>query len=348
MSLRTHGSLQEGEAARLGRQREDFLDFSANLNPFGPPASALAAARGSDLGRYPDPACQRLRSALAEKLRVTERELLVGNGSSELLHLLARAFVKPGDPALVFTPAFGEYSLALDAAGARRTEVLGEAEAGFSWDLATAIRLIEAHRPGIAYLGNPNNPTGVYLSRSEVGRLAAALSPGILVLDEAYRSFVEAPWWSLRLAPNVAIVRSLTKEYALPGLRLGYLVAARHIVERAGGQQPSWSVSAPAQDAAIACLGEDGWLEESLALVRAAKDDLVGLLRGAGFKVQAGAANFILVRVGDAARTRRQLLERGIAVRDCTSFGLPQYIRVGVRTPPECQLLVGAMAEARR
>ncbi len=347
MTLRVHGSLQEGEAARAGRRRDEFLDFSANLNPFGPPESAVAAARRADLTRYPDPACGRLRAALAGKLRVTERELLVGNGSTELFHILARAYLQPGEPALVFSPAFGEYSFALEAARARRIEMPATAEAGFAWDIEAALRLIRAERPLLAYLGSPNNPTGVYLSRDQVRDISAALSPGILVLDEAYVSFVEAPWRSLRLAPNVAIVRSLTKEFALPGLRLGYMAAPREIVGRASDQQPSWSVSAPAQDAALACLTEDTWLGESLALIRAAKDELLGLLGAAGFEVTPGAANFVLVRVGDAAKTRARLLERGIAVRDCASFGLPEHIRVGVRTPPECRCLVEALAETR-
>jgi histidinol-phosphate aminotransferase len=345
---RVHGSLQAEEAARFGRARDDFLDFSANLNPYGPPASAVAAAASSDLSRYPDPACTLLRRTLAQKLSVNEGELLVGNGSSELLHLLAHAYLQHGDTALVFAPAFGEYAAAVNAAGAIALEVVASAEHGFQWDIDDAVRLIERHRPALAFLGLPNNPTGVYPSEGNVRRLAAALAPGILVLDEAYVSFVEAPWRALLLAPNVVVVRSLTKDFALPGLRLGYLVAPAETVARAAEQQPSWSVSAPAQDAALACLAEDAWLAETLAQTHVAKEGFVSALREAGCDVRPGAANFILIRVGNAPETRRRLLERGIVVRDCTSFGLPAYIRIGVRAPAECERLVGALVEATR
>lgn len=345
-TARVHGSLQEAEAALLGRRREEFIDFSANLNPYGPPPSALAAARESDLSRYPDPACQRLRAALAAELHVSERELLVTNGSSEAFHLLAHAFVRPGDAALVFTPAFSEYEVALAAVGARLLTVSADETQGFAWDLGAALRLIAAQRPAVLFLGCPNNPTGTYLGRREVARLAAALSPGLLVLDEAYLPFVEQPWPSLRLAHNVAVVRSLTKAFVLPGLRLGYVAASRQIVEKAAAQQPSWSVSAPAQAAGLACLAEAAWLRETLALTGAAKAELLCGLREAGFAVHAGAANFLLVRVGDAAAARRRLLERGIVVRDCASFGLPAYIRVGVRRPEENRRLIAALREA--
>lgn len=348
MSGRVHGSLQEDEARRFGRSRGEFLDFSANLNPFGPPKAALSAARRADLTRYPDPECRELRSALAAKLRVSEREVLIGNGSSELIHLLAHAYVRPGQAAAVFTPAFSEYTAALEAAGACVQEIAANPDAGFAWDLEEAAQRLQALNPALAFLGCPNNPTGVYPERAAVRKLAAALGTGVLALDEAYVSFVENPWRSLRLAPNVAVLRSLTKQFSVPGLRIGYLVAPRSVVEQVVRQQPSWSVSAPAQKAALACLAEDAFLAESLARLCAAKRGLVALLEGAGFKVHAGAANFVLVRVGDGASVRSRLLERGIAVRDCASFGLPEFIRVAVRRLPDCRLFVKVLEEIVR
>ena len=169
-------------------------------------------------------------------------------------------------------------------------------------------------RPSLAFLGSPNNPTGAYLTRDDVRRIAAALTDGVLVLDEAYVSFVEEPWRSNRLAPNVAVVRSFTKDFAIPGLRLGYMVAPRRIVEAAAAQQPSWSVGAPAQAAGLACLDEQSWLDDTTARTREAKRGLVGMLADARLDVHAGAANFVLVRVGEASKVRRALLERGLVV----------------------------------
>jgi histidinol-phosphate/aromatic aminotransferase/cobyric acid decarboxylase-like protein len=139
----------------------------------------------------------------------------------------------------------------------------------------------------------------------------------------------------------------MTKAFTLPGLRIGYMVAPRAVTEAVAALQPSWSVSAPAQEAAIACLEEDVFLAESTARLRCVKHELAQMLCAAGFQVHAGEANFVLIDVGDAAKMRRRLLERGIAVRDCTSFGLPRHIRAGVRTLPECRNLVAALEEAR-
>jgi histidinol-phosphate aminotransferase len=231
------------------------------------------------------------------------------------------------------------------AAGAEITEIRAQPDAGFAWDIEAAVDVLRKLRPAIVYLGCPNNPTGVFLSREDVRRLAADLGDGVLVLDQAYVPFVEAAWPATRLAPNVAVLYSLTKDFALPGLRIGYMVASRAIIERVAVQQPSWSVSAPAQAAAVACLNEDAFLADSIAHVRAAKDELVEALTSAGFAVHAGAANFILVHVGNAALIRRRLLDHGLVVRDCASFGLPEYIRIGVRKPDECRRLVDALKE---
>jgi L-threonine-O-3-phosphate decarboxylase len=345
MTSRVHGGLQGEEAARYGRELNEFLDFSASLNPFGPPPGVIEAARNADLTRYPSPDAGELRQELASRLSVTPREVLVGNGSSEIFYLLARAFAN-GRPGLVFTPAFGEYSTALQSAGAEIIECRADANSGFSWPIDDALATIAARRPALVFLGSPNNPTGAYLARDEVRRIAAALTDSVLVLDEAYVSFVDEPWRSNRLAPNVAVVRSFTKDFAIPGLRLGYMVAPRRIVEAAAAQQPSWSVGAPALAAGLACLGERAWLDDTTSQTREAKRDLVEMLTNARLDVHVGAANFVLVRVDEVSKVRRALLERGLVVRDCTSFGLPGHVRIGVRQNLENRRLVEALVEA--
>jgi histidinol-phosphate aminotransferase len=347
-SAHHHGGLQEEEAKKYASTVGEFLDFSASLNPYGPPRAVLEAAGCADVARYPDPDCLVLRQRLSRRACVSVRELLVGNGSSEIFHLLARAFAGKGKPAVLFAPAFGEYKAALEAAGALVHECHAQEEGHFAWDLNAALMLLKELQPSLVFIGLPNNPTGTYLSREEVRALARTMQRGILVLDEAYIDFVFQPWDSTRLAPNVAVVRSLTKAFAIPGLRIGYLVAPRSIVERARRQQPSWRVSAPAQAAALACLGEEAFVAESARLVGETKRWLADALRTQGFTVHEGAANFLLIKVGDAAQVRTGLLRRKIAVRDCASFGLPEYVRVSVRTPDECERLVAALREVRR
>ncbi len=344
---RVHGGLLPAEAAGYGGGLDEFLDFSANLNPFGPPAAVIEAAARCDLRRYPDPECIEVRKRLARVSGVSPRELLVASGSSELFHLLARASLHVGDAALVFAPAFGEYRTALEAAGASVHEFRAEEEDEFRWDMDAALAFVRRLEPAIVVLGLPNNPTGTYTGREQVMALARAIGEGVLILDEAYHDFVPDAWDATRMAPNVAVVRSLTKSFSIPGLRIGYLAAPLSIVEAARRQQPSWSVSAPAQAAALACLDETAFLSASVREVANSKRWLVEAVRAAAFAVVAGKANFILIKTGDAAAARARLLRRRIAVRDCTSFGLPDHIRVAVRSRGDCEQLVEALVEAR-
>jgi histidinol-phosphate aminotransferase len=315
------------------------LDFSANLNPYGPPSSVLDAVRGAAVTSYPDPECRELRRKYAERLNVDHRQVLFGNGSTELLFLLANAYGRRRG--LLFTPCFGEYEAALRAAGGDvLTFAAGEP---FQWDFARAAAAIREQRPGIAFIGCPNNPTGVYPDRDAVRSVAAAMGDGVLVLDEAFVDFVDSPWRSLRLAPNVVVVRSLTKMFTIPGVRAGYLVGPRRVVETVAALQPAWSVGAAAQAALDACLAETGFAEASRRRLAEDRASLAASLRALGLPVQEGAANFVLVAVGDARKAAAALLRLGVAVRDCTSFGLPGHVRLAVRTPRENDILIGAL-----
>jgi histidinol-phosphate aminotransferase len=352
----------------LGIDPSDALDFSASISPIGPPEGVRDAMAEVDLAAYPDPQCRRLREALAKHLcpaeetkgRITPDNLLVGNGSTEIIHLLARACLlsNAGGPvpaAFILTPTYGEYA---GACGIQKAPIFSQ-DAGpppdFRWDLDRAAQTIESRRPALVFLCNPNNPTGVYLKFDEVEALAqsAARAGGILVLDEAYAAFVGQPWdtpWNtpentLRLLDlgNVVILRSMTKSHALTSLRVGYSIAPEAVTARLASYQPDWSVNGLAQAAAQAALEDLGYAGRSLAEVAGAKRFLIDSLSGLGFNVPPAAANFLLVQVGDAPGWRDRLARRGMFVRDCTSFGLPDFIRVGVRQMADCQRLVEAI-----
>ena len=198
---------------------------------------------------------------------------------------------------------------------------------------------------------NPNNPTGVYLAEADIGGLAQAVAQvdGLLVLDEAYVSFVDDPWdWRKLLAQgNLVVLRSMTKDYALTGLRLGYSVASPEVTDRLASFQPDWSVNSLAQAAGLVALADTEYLPKARQMVNHAKDYLTEHLSKTGFRVQPSAANFLLVQVGNGTIMRDKLLERALVVRDCTSFGLSDFVRVGVRSLADCQRLVGAMAELK-
>jgi histidinol-phosphate aminotransferase len=340
-----HGGLDAAELRSLGLDPADVLDFSASLNPLGPPLGVAEALATVDPSRYPDRWSDELVTAISNTEGAPREQVFIGNGSSELIHLLARAHLKPGDCAIVLEPTFGEYAAACEAAGASlRRFVAGEAQ-GFRWNFEDACPLVEVEQPRLVYLCNPNNPTGTYLEEASVRQLAEAVGDaGLLILDEAYRAFVDGPWESRPLLDldNVVLLRSMTKDYALAGLRLGYLLGSEQTVERLRGTQPSWSVNAAAQAAGLAALQDRTHLDRAREVVRKSKAYLTGALNEIGLEVAPSAANFLLVKVGNAAVVRRALLREGVAVRDCTSFGLPQYVRIGVRSPEDCRRLVEA------
>ena len=357
-----HGGVRPADLRALGLRPEDVLDFSASISPIGPPAGTWEAMAGVDLTAYPDPECLELREALSRHLSQTGgagvafpiERILVGNGSTELIHLLARAFLSPPRPgadncALLFTPTYGEYSGACRLAGAPAINFAADNSHPFHWDLAEAVRRIKGERPGLVFLCNPNNPTGVYLSEEDVQTLAAAVSGhgGLLALDEAYLSFVADPWDGLGLVDrgNVVLLRSMTKDYALTALRLGYAVASENVIAALAALQPDWSVNGLAQAAGLTALADIGYLDRARAAVERAKDLLTHRLGEQGFTVHPSSANYLLVDVGDGARWRERLMRRGLFVRDCASFGLPSYIRIGIRPLADCQRLADAMGE---
>ncbi len=190
---------------------------------------------------------------------------------------------------------------------------------------------------------------GYYLSREEVLEILSAAKDALVVVDEAYIAFTENAWTSLELIGwgNVVILRSMTKDYALAGLRLGYCIAPETIISALKRVIPPWNVSSVAQAAGIHALKADGYLEACRIKIKEAKEFLVEGLKVLGLSALPSQTNFFLVKVGDAARFRQALFKKGILIRDCTSFGLPDYIRLAPRTMAECQKLLAAIQELK-
>ena len=341
-----HGGLNEAELRSHGLARADVLDFSSNINPLGASPLVRKAAADADLSAYPDRHCLQLREALAARLGIEVDHLLIGNGSTELIHLLARAHLTPRDDCLIFAPTFGEYEQAVTLSGATVREFRASESGGFTWSIAAAVQEIETTRPALIVLCNPNNPTGAYLDKDSIRRLADALDPrGLLVLDTSYVPFADGEWDPTPLlnVGNVALLRSMTKDHGLAGVRLGYLAAQPSVVEATRRLQPAWSVNAVAQAVGIAALTDDPHVTAARSVISESKTYLYNQLAAIDLPTIPSTANFMLVRVGDAGKVRQALLCRGIVVRDCTSFGLPAYIRIAMRTPDECALLIAAL-----
>ena len=344
-----HGGLNVAELRALGLRRGEVLDFSASINPLGVSPAVTEALRNLDLATYPDPDCSELRRALADRLGLESERILVGNGATELIHLLARALLEAGDAAAIFTPTFGEFEAACRLQRVAPVHIAPAEQHTFGWDLPAAARLIATLRPALLFVCNPNNPTGTYLGPDSLEVIAAALGDtGLLVLDEAYAPFVERRWDATRLLRrgNVVLLRSMTKDHALTGLRLGYLLGPRAVVRQVRRWQHSWSVNAVAQAAGIAALGDCGHVARGRRAVRDGRRYLAQEFRRLGLPCSEAAANFLLVRVGAAAALRLRLLrEHRVCVRDCASFGLPDHVRIGVRRMADCRRLAVALRE---
>jgi histidinol-phosphate aminotransferase len=278
---------------------------------------------------------------------VGTENLLAGNGATELIRLAAQCYIGPGDTAIIPQPAFGEYEIACRLAGARVLKPWGREEAGFLPDVTALVDIVKRYQSRILFLGNPANPAGSYLDRDTIETLLDADPCCLVAVDEAFISFVEAAWPSPELIryPNLVLLRSMTKDYSLAGLRLGYTVASAPVTAVLRRGCPPWNVNTAALAAGEAALKEDGFLEDSMRRIREVRDMLAVGLSGLGLTPLPSPAPFIIVKVGDAAGVRRSLLRQGILVRDCTSFGLPDYIRLGPRPLADCQRLLEALAQ---
>lgn len=341
-----HGSLDLAELARRGLQPDQVLDFSVNVNPFGPSPLVCEALAHVPVDRYPDRECAALRRALAAHLSIAPEQIVVGNGTADLLWLLALAFLRAQDHVFVVGPTFGEYSRAAALMGAKSETWTAEAGTGFAVDPALVDDALQRIRPRLAFLCNPNNPTGSYLPVEVIASWARGHPRTLFVVDEAYVAFAAGACSALTLdAGNILVLRSMTKDYALAGLRLGYVAGAEAAVAAVAAVRPPWSVNALAQAAGVAALSNPAHLAGSLAQLRRSKAELLAGLSELGLKCIPSTAHFFLVEVGDGAALRNALLERGILVRDCASFGLAAYVRIATRRPDENARLLAALRE---
>ena len=339
-----HGAITPAELERLGLRPEEVIDFSHSINPYGPAPAVQEALARVPLDRYPDPESLALRRALAAHLHRSVAQIIVGNGSAELLWLIALAFLDAGERVLILGPTFGEYARAARLMGAEVVTWRADAGDDFAIQPDPVARLLAQTRPKLLFLCHPNNPTGQLAPLDALAAWAAAHPHTLFVVDEAYLPFAPAAASALSLnAPNILTLRSMTKAQALAGLRLGYAVGDEALIAALRRVQPPWSVNALAQAAGVAALADSAHQTRTLARLAADKAALVRALAEQGWQPVPSAAHFFLLPVEDAAACRSALLEQGVVVRDCTSFGLPGHIRIATRTPAENKRLMEAL-----
>lgn len=336
-----HGALDYAELQRRQLAPSAVIDFSENSNPFGPAPGVHAALAALDPARYPDRECLALRQVLAEQTGAAPAEIVVGNGAAELLWLVAFAFLERGDRVLILGPTFGEYARMAHLMAADVVEWRADATAEFAVNPDAVAKQIEVVQPKLLFLCNPNNPTGVVIDPAVIVAWTKRSPQTFFVVDEAYLAFVPGlqSIYTWRL-PNVLIIRSLTKEYALAGLRLGYAVGPPAVVAALAQARVPWSVNAAAQAAGVAALADQDHLQRTLTALCVAKAALVAGLHAVGLTPLPSQTHYFLLNVGDGAAFRQQLLNRGLLVRDCTSFGLPAYVRIATHKPLDNQTLL--------
>jgi L-threonine-O-3-phosphate decarboxylase len=344
-----HGTPDHAELRRLGLRPVDVLDFSSNINAYGPSPAVRDAVARTPLDRYPDNEALALRAAVAEHLGVPPPHILMANGSSELIWLAALAFLHPGDRVLILGPTFAEYARMAALRDARLRIHLAPEEKCFAPSPDEVSDDLDRGQPRLVFLCNPNNPTGIALDPRAIADWSNAHAHTLFIVDESYLAFASGLSSVADFTcTNVVVLKSMTKDFALAGLRLGYALGAEEVIASLAQVRPPWSVNALAQAAGVAALHDRKHLARSLELLAAAKSELMAALDAIGMQVLPSAAPFFLVRVADGAAVRLALLRKGILVRDCASFGLPRYIRICTRRPEENVRLVATLREVVR
>jgi histidinol-phosphate aminotransferase len=346
-----HGGPDGDELGRLGLEPDQILDFSVNVNPYGAAPAMLKAIAAARLDRYPDARAWAPRAALARLWDVAPARVAIGNGAAELLWTLCQWLCRATGPVsaqlsggglVVVDPAFCEPALAAQAAGISVHRFTTTAAGDFALDAKALAAFVRAHGARAVYLASPQNPSGRIVPAAVLSEIARALPDLSVIVDEAFLALSYA--WQQARAPlpdNVVRVRSLTKEHALPGLRVGAMIGPERLIAQLEAVRPAWTVSAPALAAAEAAAGLEAYVAEVRTRWLAETAALADELSAIGLRVLPSDTVFVLVEVADAAGLRQRLLSRWrLLVRDCASFGLAGHIRVAGRPAADRQRLV--------
>ena len=334
----------------------DIVKLASNENPLGASTRAIAAARAAldDIGLYPDGNGYALKDALVQRYGVTPDQVVLGNGSNDLLELAARAFLTAGDKAVYSDHAFAVYALAVQAVGATGISVAAQ---DFGHDLAAIRRAAIEQGAKMIFIANPNNPTGTFLSGAALHEFLVDLPAQILVvLDEAYNEYlpVECRYDSvswLREFPNLIISRTFSKAYGLAGLRIGYAFADAQVADMMNRVRQPFNVNSMAQAAAVAALQDKEFVQQTFELNQRGMTQITQGLRDLGLSYIPSHGNFISFHVVNpalrpaegAARIYRRLLEAGVIVRPIANYAMPDYLRVSIGLKTENEKFLTAL-----
>jgi histidinol-phosphate aminotransferase len=329
----------------------DAIKLASNENPLSPSDRVQKAIRAAltTLNRYPDGSAFYLRQALAKKHGVSAEQVILGNGSNELIELLTRTFLKPGDEAVVPHPSFVVYPMIVQAAGGIRVMVMLK---DYRLDLEAMARALTPLTK-LVFIANPNNPTATIVTADEVEQFMARVPERtIVVFDEAYLEFAQGPDFPdtltyVKQGRKVLVLRTFSKANSLAGLRIGYGIADADATALMNRIRQPFNVNSLAQVAALAALDDDAHVLECVRMIEAGRHFLYDEFKALGLKYVPSRANFILLDVGrNTADIYQKLLHEGVIVRPMTAFGMESTLRVTVGTPEENRRLVKGLRVA--
>ena len=356
-NLKTLPTYQPGrpieEVAReLGLSPEGIIKVASNENPFGPSPLAVAAMQKALAGvnLYPDGNAFYLKQKLAAKLGVEPANLILGNGSNEIIEFAGHALLAPGADVVVSQYCFAVYPIVTALFGANLVTVPAK---NYGHDLPAMLRAITP-RTRIVFVANPNNPTGTLAPREEVIKFVNEVPDDVLlVMDEAYIDFLDDPLDLVSLVrlgtrPNLILMRTFSKIYGLAGLRIGYGIGNPEFVAALEKIRQPFNINLLAQVAALAALDDVEHVRKTRANNFAGLEFFKRAFRDLKLESVPSSANFILARVGDGQRVFEAMLKQGVIVRPMGGYQLPEWIRISIGTPPENERCLNALKSAKR
>lgn len=352
MQLPKHGANPHHVYKKLGMTPPArILDFSENCNPAGPPRAVLDMwpSLATRLQAYPDPSGEPFLSRVAEYHGVPKESVFAGNGAAEILSLIAERY--RGKRAIVVHPTFSEYESTLWAKGVEIERIIASEEGGFKLPVDAILARLEG--AAVVYICTPNNPTGIMPERGDlVAIIRHAGEVGCeVVLDEAFIDFIDerrSLIAEMKDFHHVIVVRSMTKMYAIPGIRLGYVVAHPDVIAELKSAAPHWNVNGMAAAIGAVCLGEEGYREAAIRHAGVEREKMTDFLREYGCTVTDSKANFLSFKPRDAEKLYTDMLRRGIVLRHSENFhGMDgRWLRIGMKSSGEMEELRRELAGA--
>jgi histidinol-phosphate aminotransferase len=350
--VRTRNTLANIEPYAPGKKRAGTVKLSSNENPLGPSPRALEAIAewAPQVNTYPDGLASELRAALAEQAGVTPENIIIGNGSDEVLVITAATFLNPGERVVIPQHTFSQYEFATRLYDGK--PVYAPMRDGRI--LLDEMRSLIDENTRMLFVCNPNNPTGTYVGAADLRAFARDVPDDVLlVVDEAYSEFADAPDFPnavelTRDHENVFVLRTFSKLYGLASLRVGYGIASAELISSMHIVKPPFNTGLLAQKAATAALSDSAFVEQTLSNNREQREVLRAELDRLAMPQYPSQANFICADCGrDAKEFAAELAEEGVSVRPLTSFGMPTWVRISIGTPEQNRLLVEALGRVR-